>query len=189
MKRTLGHLNFWTFDDRLTVSGLSMTGPPGGGRSTSLFSAQCWPPPPPIPSPTCWTALGCQTDANHPQLTRAGARRPGEPLSHPLLAGRGDIGTIKCWCVDMWRPSLGTCGCSRAMCEIGAPASGQKVSRCRPPRDGLCPIRTLSFGLSMTAPPGRGGRSTSLFPAQCWPPAPPIPPHTCSAALECQNTP
>ena len=37
VKRTLGHLNFWTFDDRLTVSGLSMTGPPGGGVQPLFF--------------------------------------------------------------------------------------------------------------------------------------------------------
>ena len=49
------------------------------GHPTSLFAAQRWPPPPPIPSPTCWAALGHQSSPKHPHMARLGTAGPAGP--------------------------------------------------------------------------------------------------------------
>ena len=62
-------------------------------RPTSLFTDQCWPPAPPVPSPTCWAALGYQNAPKHPHVARRGICGPAAPpLRSPFRLPEATLG-------------------------------------------------------------------------------------------------
>ena len=85
---------------------------------------------PPHPTPHMFGGAGTSEQHQTPLCGPARDRRPAGPPSEsvPLLAARGDFGVLKCECVDACRMSRCTYGFCRAVCEIRAPTSGEKVS-------------------------------------------------------------
>ena len=107
----------------------TVTAPPGRGVRSLFLRRNVGRQPPTSHPPHVRRRWDVRTPPNTPMWPGQGPPvGPAGPPSAPLLAAGGDFGVLKCECVDACRTSRCTYGFCRAVCEIRAPTSGEKVS-------------------------------------------------------------